>query len=211
MKRCLDISWLELRKTGGPILANTKYTVLFNIPRWLPSAPKQCSDLLYSDPAVDEPAVLGGSRRSLVHAPLVDRMLSLITYYCVLLSANKVFHLRSRRMQDLQGSNPIRQHFFFFPLQPDWMDMSQTKAQAHSQVCQDGLLSGNSLFYLQHNGACMYFRSHKKETNSNVHKYADLRPHGICFMTLYPLFCYCIRFDKYYPRITLVLQTVFIR
>lgn len=72
------------------------------------------------------------------------------------------------------------------------MDMSQTKAQAHSEVCQDGLLSGNSLFYLQHNGACVYFRSHKKETNSNVHKYADLMVFAswlfiLCSATVYVL------------------------
>lgn len=40
---------------------------------------------------------------------------------------------------------------------------SQTKAQNNSEAIHDNSLSGNCLFYLQHNESCMHFRSHKEK------------------------------------------------
>ena len=52
-KKYLEFSWLEPNEAGGLIVVKTKYTTLLYITRWLLFTPKQCSELLYSDPSVD--------------------------------------------------------------------------------------------------------------------------------------------------------------
>lgn len=116
LKKYLEIYWLEPDITGGLILAKTKYTILFYMTRRLPFTPKQCCELLlYSDLSVDETAVPRGSRGSLVCSSLVDRMFAVIIYYWFLLSANKVFHLRTQAADvcKISGDLTLQGNTFF--------------------------------------------------------------------------------------------------
>lgn len=64
-----------------------------------------------------------------------------------------------------------------------------------------------SFIYSTVGPACLLVPIRKK--NTHKHKQADLGSHSICSMTPHPLFYHCIHLDKYYPRITAVLQAVF--